>query len=378
MSANASAASRERANSSPMDDFLTAQRRWLESWGRLVQPADGAAFNPFLPGMMGQWHVAVQQSAATLSEAAGATGPTVAAQMALAQERTLRMLGLVTEAWKTLANGAGNPLDWQAQMANFTEQARRQMMEAMTQSMPSSPAVSGAATLAQEQLAAWLEPWSTAMKMGAAGAAQGKGWDVAATAGLDAFAATAGNALSAPALGLNRNLQMAVNRWVKATTESRLLEVRYQSAISEAWAAAFRTLMEKLVARTQKGQPVASVRGLMDLWVEVADQEFFKLFHSEAFAALQAAYLNASMQVKKSRRELTEHWLRANDMPTQGDIDAAHKEIYELRKLVKALQKQVTQLAALTPAAVAPPVAAAAQPPRTARRKKPASDDPSA
>ena len=378
MSANASAASRERTNSSPLDDFLTVQRRWLESWGSQIQSADGAVINPFLRGMMVRWHAAVQQSVATLSEAAGATGPAVAAQMTLAQEQTLRMLGLVTEAWKTLAEGAGNPLDWQAQMAAFTEQARRQMMEAMTQSMPPSPAVSDAATPAQEQLAAWVEPWSTAMKMGAAGAAQGKGWDVAATAGLDAFAATAGNALSAPALGLNRNLQMAVNRWVKATTESRLLEVRYQSAISEAWAAAFRTLMEKLVARTQKGQPVASVRGLMDLWVEVADQEFFKLFHSEAFAALQAAYLNASMQVKKSRRELTEHWLRANDMPTQGDIDAAHKEIYELRKLVKALQKQSTQLAALTPAAVAPPVAAAAQPPRTARRKKPASDDPSA
>jgi class III poly(R)-hydroxyalkanoic acid synthase PhaE subunit len=361
-----------------MDDLLDAQRRWLESWGQLGQPADGTAFYPFLPGMMGQWQAAVQQSAATLSEAAGATGPAVAAQMALAQEQTLRMLSLVTEAWKTLASGAGNPLDWQAQMAGFTEQARRQMMEAMTQAMPSSPAMGDAATLAQEQLAAWLQPWSAAMRAGAAGAAQGKGWDVAAAAGLDAFTATAGNALSAPALGLNRNQQMAVNRWVRATAESRLLEVRYQSAVSEAWAAAFRSLMEKLVTRTQMGRPVASVRGLMDLWVEVADQEFFKLFHTEAFAALQGAYLNASMQVKKSRRELTEHWLRANDMPTQGDIDAAHKEIYELRKLVKALQKQVTQLAALTPAATAASVAATVEPTRAVRRKKPASSNHSA
>jgi class III poly(R)-hydroxyalkanoic acid synthase PhaE subunit len=126
------------------------------------------------------------------------------------------------------------------------------------------------------------------------------------------------------------------------------------------------------------GRPVASVRGLMDLWVEVADQEFFKLFHTEAFAALQGAYLNASMQVKKSRRELTEHWLRANDMPTQGDIDAAHKEIYELRKLVKALQKQVTQLAALTPAATGASVAATVEPTRAVRRKKPASSNHSA
>ena len=116
---------------------------------------------------------------------------------------------------------------------------------------------------------------------------------------------------------------------------------------------------------------------MLSLWVEVADAEFLKLFHSEHYAAVQSRYVNSSMAHRRQQRELIEVLLRMNDMPTQSALDEAHHNIFLLRKEVKALQKAVhalTTAAEQRPAAPTKDATAStaklAKPPRP-RRPKP-------
>jgi len=115
---------------------------------------------------------------------------------------------------------------------------------------------------------------------------------------------------------------------------------------------------------------VQSLRDLTDIWVEVADKEFFALFHSDEFAELQGRYLNGSMALKRAQRDLLASWLRSNDLPTRSDLDEAYHEIYTLRKEVKALKKSVQQMSAATQAPAPAPEAVAAEPVKKTRAAK--------
>ena len=102
--------------------------------------------------------------------------------------------------------------------------------------------------------------------------------------------------------------------------------------------------------------------------MEVADEVFIALFHSEAYAKTQSAYVNSNMALRRQQRELLEVWLRGNDMPTRSDLDEAHHQIYQLRKDMKALKKTLATQA--TTFAAATPVSESKKPVRPARKPR--------
>jgi class III poly(R)-hydroxyalkanoic acid synthase PhaE subunit len=126
-----------------------------------------------------------------------------------------------------------------------------------------------------------------------------------------------------------------------------------------------------VIGLAQTGQPVENQRQLIDLWVEVADARFLDLFHSDRYAAVQSKLLNVGMALRGQQRELAEVWLRVNDLPTQRDLDEAHRNIYELRKEVKLLKKAL-QAAEQTPTPAPEPKAATTkrQPARSRRPQR--------
>lgn len=350
----------ENQTDSMMNSWLDAQQQWVESWSRMMQPVvdpflNGiTAANPFLPGAMGQWQEAVNRSTHAVNDTSAATAQAVSNQLLVAQKQMLQLVQMVTEAWKALAAAGKDPSAWQRDLERFTEQARSQMMDAYAGNLGTGSAVT---QLWQQYLAEMTKlamPWQTVWQNAPAAWGAPNVTTVAdimtsyVDANLKAFDESYGRFLTAPTLGLNRNWLAQLNQGFKVWMETRALEYQYQLMVSDAWAAAFRALMEKLVVKAQEGKSVESLRELVDLWVEVADSKFFDLFHSDEFAALQGKYLNSSMALKRTQRELLEIWLRANDLPTRSDLDEAHRELYNLRKEVKALKKSLDQMAAAT------------------------------
>lgn len=150
--------------------------------------------------------------------------------------------------------------------------------------------------------------------------------------------------LRSPGFGLGREYQNRLGELFEAWLEQQRLEGDYRGKLAEAWSEAFRALSERLTQRLTDGKPVQDPKELVDLWVEIADERFTQLFHTEAFSTLQSSMLNAAHRVRRLRRELTESVLRANDMPTRRDLDEAHRAIYALRKQVRCLTREVERL----------------------------------
>ena len=361
------------ATESVSNPWLDAQQLWIDSWRQMMDaaatPATATA-NPFLPGMMGQWQEAVQRSLGGMNDYTASTAQAVSRQMLVAQEQMLRMMQMATEAWKRLAASGSGPANWQADLGQIAEQMRRQMMDNYAATMQSSGDVSQLYQAYLAEMAKLAAPWQAAMAQMPAWTSGAAGWDAgmaqAMDANLKAFDQSFGRFLTSPTLGLYRNSIAQVNQGFKVWLEARTLETEYQTAVSGAWAKAFQAMMTKLVTLAQEGKAVQSLRDLTDIWVEVADKEFFALFHSDEFAELQGRYLNSSMALKRAQRDLLENWLRANDLPTRSDLDEAYHEIYTLRKEVKALKKTLNQMSG-GPREAAPVVEAA----ETAPVKKP-------
>ena len=361
------------ATESANNPWLDAQQLWFDSWRQMMDaaadPAAKAA-NPFLPGLMGQWQKAVQRSLGGMNDYSASTAQAVSRQMLVAQEQMLRMMQMTTEAWKMLAASGNGPANWQGDLGQIAEQMRRQMMDGYAATMQSSGDVSQLYQAYLAEMAKLAAPWQATMAQMPAWTPGADGWSAGAAqameANLKAFDQSFGRFLTSPTLGLYRNSIAQVNQGFKVWLEARTLEAEYQTVVSGAWAKAFQALMTKLVTLAQEGKAVQSLRDLTDIWVEVADKEFFALFHSDEFAALQGRYLNSSMALKRAQRDLLESWLRSNDLPTRSDLDEAYHEIYTLRKEVKALKKSVQQMSAATNA----PEAVAAEPVKKARTAK--------
>ena len=81
---------------------------------------------------------------------------------------------------------------------------------------------------------------------------------------------------------------------------------------------------------------------------------FLEAFRTERYTLAQGKFLNANMEYRISQRRIMEEYMEAFDMPTRSEIDEAHRRIYELRKEVKGLKKQLNELQAAGETAAKP------------------------
>jgi class III poly(R)-hydroxyalkanoic acid synthase PhaE subunit len=95
--------------------------------------------------------------------------------------------------------------------------------------------------------------------------------------------------------------------------------------------------------RAEQGKPIESLRELMRLWLSAADQSFDRMFRTESYADVQGRFVTKTMQYRIEEQKVVEELLKATYVPTRSEMDEAHRNVYELRKEVKALKKALNQ-----------------------------------
>ena len=287
------------------------------------------------------------------------------AQFMASQQQTQQLLRMSTEAWQAMAATASSPTEWQSALTSYLESMRQQLASGfnigqMTQNS------SELWQIYSQELQKVTQPWLALWFQGAPfGVSSGQPKGSSALADMtnlywDAVNQSVGQMANVPSIGLTRELNEKVNRGFRYWQDHQRVNAEYQQLLLNTMVDAFGAFMQKLLAMAKAGQPIESQQKLLSLWVEVADAEFLKLFHSEHYAAVQSRYVNSSMAHRRQQRELIEVLLRMNDMPTQSALDEAHHNIFLLRKEVKALQKAVYALTTAAKQRPAAPAKAAA------------------
>lgn len=238
------------------------------------------------------------------------------------------------------------------------------------------------------------QPWLESMREAQGHVGEAMGGDRRAAIQMvnlftDTFQSTVGKFLSAPAIGYAREYQEKLTKTFESWMDSRSAEAAFQAELTNTGVHALEALARAIQAKTDAGEKITSPKALFNLWVEIAEREYFRVASSEGFARLQATYVNATMHYRIHERVLFEEVYKACHLPTRTELDDGYRHLYEVRKEVKKLKLEVASLrremaeakyaypAPRTEPTSVPPAAAATPAGKTSRvagRKKIATD----
>jgi class III poly(R)-hydroxyalkanoic acid synthase PhaE subunit len=119
----------------------------------------------------------------------------------------------------------------------------------------------------------------------------------------------------------------------------------YQHIMYFTGLAAMEKVVEKLAEKLRLGEEIQQFDEFFDLWVDVSEQAYFKLFQTEDFARLQGELLDAGLKVRTRFFKIMEMQLHDVPVVLRSEMDDLYKTVYDLRKKVKKLEQQLKESA---------------------------------
>jgi len=156
-----------------------------------------------------------------------------------------------------------------------------------------------------------------------------------------------GKPVSLTSVGPTRNW---VNDMKKITTEvidsyENLIEfnqrlTEYYKQLTETWIEAQKKVNAKVPSIPQDSE---SLEAYKRVWIDIFENDFTGLFDSEKFAQNYGSLVSAELELTKRWENITNVLFQSLRLPTRKEIDEVYKELHELRKRVKKLEKREHQ-----------------------------------
>jgi class III poly(R)-hydroxyalkanoic acid synthase PhaE subunit len=273
----------------------------------------------------------------------------VAKQLVASQEAMFRFLQLFSRGWQAMAPKIEAGEDWQSVMKQYSDQWVQTMVGGPTGMMNSGKDIN---ELMQFYMQGWTkmsQPWMQLFQDSPGNLSQvlmGGGTELAELSKLhwDVFERSFGGMTEVPGLGSNRELNAKIAKGFDSWTELQKCNAEFQVFLGKTMNVAIEQFMQDLITMSEKGEKIESIRDLMNMWMEIIDQTFSKMYVSEEYLDLQKRLAASVMQNKIEQRKIMEVILKALDLPTRSELDDAYLTMYELRKDVRAMKKQLKAL----------------------------------
>jgi class III poly(R)-hydroxyalkanoic acid synthase PhaE subunit len=144
-----------------------------------------------------------------------------------------------------------------------------------------------------------------------------------------------------PSIGVSREQQAKILRAFDAWVDFRKVNLKYQAALAKILGQAVERMTEELAKLAKSGKKIDSVRDVMKLWVRTADQAFTEVYATEEYHALQRELSSAGMDYKIKQQEVLNMIFKMLNLPSRAELDDAYLTLYQLKKEVKALKKEL-------------------------------------
>lgn len=183
-----------------------------------------------------------------------------------------------------------------------------------------------------------------------------------------------------PAFGPAREHQQRWKGLLQAQHALREAAEAYRTLLEDASRQAYALFEEKLNLRAGEGSALDSARALFDEWIDAAEDAYARMALSEEFSEVYGALANAQMRMRAGVQREVEQLGSLLGLPTRTEVDAAHRKIAELERILRRMQRgQAAERPAPRPS---PAPEAQPQGPAPARpakaAKRPAASKPSA
>lgn len=157
--------------------------------------------------------------------------------------------------------------------------------------------------------------------------------------------------LGMPAFGFSREQQEQQQQLALAMLDYTEKMRAYNTLISRANLDGVERMQTRLAERSANDKPVESLRGLYDLWVDVAEEAYADVAMSDEFRAAYGDLVNAQMHLRLLQQKQVQQMCAQLGMPTRNEVDSIGKRLQELRREmrssgVSALTEQIAALRA--------------------------------
>lgn len=152
-----------------------------------------------------------------------------------------------------------------------------------------------------------------------------------------------------------RAMDQAMRDMALAAMARRQAQTEYLEVVVGALRQGSENLTRRFAEMAQKGESVDSMLGLVRLWARTTDEAMHAAMQSPRALEAQTKLLRASSRARLQTQQVVAIASEALNIPTRGEVDAAYREIQELKRELRRLRKPPP-----VEAAEAAPVAAAA------------------
>jgi class III poly(R)-hydroxyalkanoic acid synthase PhaE subunit len=334
-----------------MQTWSEAQKKMFEGWFNLAKGSSGMQSTPFPvnPDIMKQWQQMATQGLDSWTSGADPVARNAAKQLIASQEAMYRFIQLFSRAWQAMAPKIEAGEDWQSVMKQYSDQWVQTMIGGPTGMMNSGKDIN---ELLQFYMQGWTkisQPWMQLFQDSPGNFSQvlmGGGTELAELTKLhwDVVERTFGGMTEIPGLGSNRELNAKLLKGFDAWTSLQKSNAEFQVFLGKTMNVAVEQFMQDLITMSEKGEKIESLRDLMNMWMEIIDQTFSKMYVSEEYLELQKRLAAGVMTYKIQQQQIIELLIKPLDLPSRSEVDDAYLTIYELRKDVRALKKQMKAL----------------------------------
>jgi hypothetical protein len=162
----------------------------------------------------------------------------------------------------------------------------------------------------------------------------------------DAFDSTIGRSFHVPAVGKDREKIELLLRGFDDLSVYLAKSVEYQNMMYATGLAAFEKVVATTGEKIKAGEEITKFDEFFDLWVKVNEKTYYALFQTEDFSKMQGELLEASLNVRKHFFKLMELYLYDFPIALRSEMDDLYKTVYEMKKKVKNLEKQLGEVRA--------------------------------
>lgn len=114
----------------------------------------------------------------------------------------------------------------------------------------------------------------------------------------------------------------------------------YYKQLFDTWIEAQKKVDSKLPSLPQDSEHVEAYKRV---WIDIFENDFTGLFDSEKFGENYGNMVSAELELTKHWENILNVLLHSMRLPTRKEIDDVYKELHELRKRVKKLEKKETE-----------------------------------
>lgn len=257
------------------------------------------------------------------------------------QAMMMQTLGMLAQAWKTIAPSLSDGKPWQPDLDVFLKQWQSEIFGTPQRLSQTGTSIGDLAKSLMSEWGPLLKPWLASIQSTGLGGPMGD----LLTEGKGPLGKLFGNMNPAfqdlaqiPMVGVNREQMAKIMRAFDVHVDVRKASYKYQTAIAKTIGEAMKETMENLVELSKKGEQLGNVRDLIRIWVKIADRKFTEMYVSDEFLEIQREVSKTNLRNKMAQRAVLEMFLKQVDIPTRTELDDAYKTLHNVKRDVRELR----------------------------------------